>query len=750
MALVAATVAAPQATSTAGAQGGWTGFTATSVPSGLNAGGANTSSAFTAAVTNDIGGDGVDLFVSNHAEASEFLEDWQSTGPLFNESLVQAGGFDSHGAAFSDIDGDGDDDLVETSGRLHDTRIFKNNAGTMSTISSHGLEDNDGRGRTVLMVDIDDDGDMDALIVNLDRTLIETVPGTPDDPEPSELYLNNGSGTTFTKVADPGTVLNNGNLRFAHLTTTGPGTEPVIITSNSFSVGIDTIQTDSASLIAATNPINQTLGTDDNASNLRDIALGDLDGDLSPEFVVARQDDKLGTDNVGAFDTSVPPEPIGDGTPDLLGMLPLGIGQISTSSLVSEAVVDISSDAKVDNCRTIALADYDNDADLDIFGGCAMEESGQTQNVVLLNNGTGTFTIGAASLVPATAAGGTATVALNADFNDDGWIDTYVGGSFDDQAGEDFIFLNQGGTSNHWLKLDLIGSNPDASGAQVFLGSNKWQVRETGHRTHRGQDMKDVHFGLGTQTSVAPLEIMWPDGTFERCSVSGIDQRVTITQGSDDCVDQTKSGLLAAIGTTPDTTPLDPPLFCGGLEVTVDMSKGEVPTSGADVIRGTSGDDTINSLGGNDTICALQGNDTINAGDGFDKVFAGLGDDTLNGGVGNDQLIGGPGVDTSSGGNGNDTIRGGDGNDILQGGNGIDRIYGGNGNDTIRGGKFGDQLYGNLGRDNLFGDEGNDVLRGGAWIDTFDGGTGSDGCTLTDPSGNIETRISCETGVFGL
>ena len=61
MALVATAIAAPQTTTTAGAQG-WTGFTATSVPSGLdvaNPDGTNNSAAFTAAVTNDLGGQGL-------------------------------------------------------------------------------------------------------------------------------------------------------------------------------------------------------------------------------------------------------------------------------------------------------------------------------------------------------------------------------------------------------------------------------------------------------------------------------------------------------------------------------------------------------------------------------------------------------------------------------------------------------------------------------------------------------------------
>jgi Ca2+-binding RTX toxin-like protein len=193
-----------------------------------------------------------------------------------------------------------------------------------------------------------------------------------------------------------------------------------------------------------------------------------------------------------------------------------------------------------------------------------------------------------------------------------------------------------------------------------------------------------------------------------------------------------------------------PEVTCNGLVVTVDLSKGQPPTQGDDVIRGTLGPDRIDGLGGNDTICSLQGDDIVNGGDGFDKVFAGLGWDILTGGAGNDKLVGGPGNDSIRGGNGNDRIQGGDGDDELFGDNGLDRVAGGNGNDILRGGKFADELLGGLGRDALFGDEGNDVLRGGAWIDTMNGGPARDGCTLNDPSGNIEVRISCETGVFGL
>ncbi len=772
MSLVAATVAAPAATTTAAAQGGWNGFETISVPSDLGAEGAlNNSAGWGAGVTNDLGGVATDLWVNNHANRSEALIDFVGGAPVFNQLEAAAAGLsDTHGVTFTDIDGDGDDDLIEAMGRDHNTRVRINTGGVLSAPNeATGLADFEGRGRQVMMVDIDNDGDMDALVANLQRLELDADdnPIPNSSAAPSELYLNNGAGA-FTKVDDTNNVLSDGNIRFAQVTTTGPGEPNVIVTSNGFAFGVDTIRTGETGLVAATNAVTQTVGIDDNATNMRDIALGDLDGDLKPEWVAARQDDFLATDlEENPDDADGNPVPPGDGNPDLLGELAIGIGQVTVNGNDTiDNLVDVSSDLLADNCRAVSLADFDNDGDLDIFGGCTMAENGQDRNIVLLNNGAGSFTIAASSLVPATAAE-TAVVVVNADFNNDGWVDTYVGGGHDNEVAmvgglaEDHIFLNEGGTNN-WLKVELDGSNPDVVGAQVFVGTDKWQVRETGHRFHQGQDMKELHFGLGTQGEIAPVEVMWPDGTFTRCDVAGINQTVTISKddASEACEISTKTELLATLGAAPDMTPVtpepepepepEPVILCNNLEVTVNMAEGEMPTEGDDVIRGTAGNDVINSLGGNDVICALQGDDTINAGDGFDKVFAGAGNDTVTGGAGNDLLIGGAGVDTINGGNGNDRIQGGDGADVLQGQNGKDRISGGNGNDIIRGGKFADTLFGNLGRDQLFGDEGDDVLRGGAWKDIMNGGSQTDGCTLTDPGGLVETRVNCETGVFGL
>ena len=367
--------------------------------------------------------------------------------------------------------------------------------------------------------------------------------GEPDI-EPSTLFLNNGNGS-YTEANDPNNVLFNENiplsdgaqnLRFLSLTSTGPGTDQVIITSNSFAFGVSTLRTDVGVVLSAPTPVTTSLGADDNATQLREIVLGDLDGDLAPEFVAARQQDGLGT--------------VDPATNEIITevSLPIGIGQVTPQG-GPEAVVNVSNSPLASNCRTVSLGDFDNDADLDIFGGCAMLANGQATNIVLLNDGAGNFTVDSSS-VPSTGAI-TSTVSLTADFNDDGWLDTYVGGGFDTEPGEDFIFLNDGG-DNNWLKIDLVGSNPDAIGAQVFVGTDKWQVRETGHRVHYGQDSSTLHFGLGTESVVAPVEIQWPDGTFESCTIAGVNQTVTITQGSANCTTQTASQFQAALDAAPD------------------------------------------------------------------------------------------------------------------------------------------------------------------------------------------------------
>lgn len=114
---------------------------------------------------------------------------------------------------------------------------------------------------------------------------------------------------------------------------------------------------------------------------------------------------------------------------------------------------------------------------------------------------------------------------------------------------------------------------------------------------------------------------------------------------------------------------------CAGKTVTVDLSKGERPTDGDDVILGTAGNDTIFGLGGDDIICGMAGNDRIDGGVGRDKIV---------GGTGRDRLFGGPGPDQLIGRAGNDRLFGQGGNDRLSGGLGVDLIADSRGRNVIR------------------------------------------------------------------
>ena len=89
---------------------------------------------------------------------------------------------------------------------------------------------------------------------------------------------------------------------------------------------------------------------------------------------------------------------------------------------------------------------------------------------------------------------------------------------------------------------------------------------------------------------------------------------------------------------------------CNGAPVTVDLTKGQVPTTGNDVVWGGAGNETIDGLAGNDTICGNGGGDTLLGGIGNDKLFGGAGIDLLNGGAGTDVCNGGAGIDTVAGG----------------------------------------------------------------------------------------------------
>ncbi len=98
------------------------------------------------------------------------------------------------------------------------------------------------------------------------------------------------------------------------------------------------------------------------------------------------------------------------------------------------------------------------------------------------------------------------------DIDNDGRLDAVV----TTNDGPLYVLHNATSTPNHWLILKLVGhrSNRDAIGAEVRVATGRiTQVATvTTASSYLSSSDKRVHFGMGTETVAATIEIRWPSG----------------------------------------------------------------------------------------------------------------------------------------------------------------------------------------------------------------------------------------------
>ena len=99
-----------------------------------------------------------------------------------------------------------------------------------------------------------------------------------------------------------------------------------------------------------------------------------------------------------------------------------------------------------------------------------------------------------------------------ADFDNDGDLDAFILNI--DQPS--LLFKNEGGNKNHWLQIQLQGtkSNRDGLGAKVTVKAGdlvQFDEMKNGTSYLSANDPR-MHFGLGTQTKVDEVIIKWPSG----------------------------------------------------------------------------------------------------------------------------------------------------------------------------------------------------------------------------------------------
>jgi len=177
-----------------------------------------------------------------------------------------------------------------------------------------------------------------------------------------------------------------------------------------------------------------------------------------------------------------------------------------------------------------ALADYDNDGDLDLFIPQIYGDVSYAYSYFYSNDGDLTFTeVSSEAGVKVWNTYGSAWC----DYNEDGWIDLVTGGgtwNSDQSVTTDYmvhLYRNDGASNNDknmWLEVALVGrgSNSNAIGARVKVDVDQdgdgvfdlSMMREVqgGTAAHGQQDSMVLHFGLGNMVEDLRVTTIWPMG----------------------------------------------------------------------------------------------------------------------------------------------------------------------------------------------------------------------------------------------
>ncbi|AWI27223.1 RNA-binding protein [Flavobacterium pallidum] len=207
-----------------------------------------------------------------------------------------------------------------------------------------------------------------------------------------------------------------------------------------------------------------------------------------------------------------------DGDMDILIGSNGGVGHkffrndLDKSNSVEEPFTNITAGSGWDtdgtNNRDYVAYDFDNNGWIDVLSAGGR---------IMFNQGNMTF-------VPATY--GALNMGSIGDLNNDGFLDI---------LNENTIrFAVPNG--NHWIKVALKGtqSNSNGIGARVEIyGAWGKQMRDI--RSGEGFEFMsslNAHFGIGGATSIEKLVITWPNGTIDVIENPAIDSMVTVNEGA--------------------------------------------------------------------------------------------------------------------------------------------------------------------------------------------------------------------------
>ncbi|MFQ6091518.1 MAG: CRTAC1 family protein [bacterium] len=184
------------------------------------------------------------------------------------------------------------------------------------------------------------------------------------------------------------------------------------------------------------------------------------------------------------------------------------------------------------------LFDYDNDGDLDIFISNGDGHRLDTQEELFLANvpgpkGERVFKDVAGQSGEFFRHKSVSRGMAVGDYDNDGDLDVFILNL--DQPS--ILLRNDGGNRNHWLMIQLRGtkSNRDGVGARVTLRTGDLkQVEEKKTGTgYLSQNDPRLHFGLGDRRHIEKVVIRWPSGVTQRLTNIDADKIMTVIEPVD-------------------------------------------------------------------------------------------------------------------------------------------------------------------------------------------------------------------------
>ena len=418
----------------------------------------------------DVDGD-LDLFWISATAQYLYRNDAGKFTDVTSQSGALTGKFAGIGgnAVAGDYDNDGKPDLLVV--RSASLTLFHNDGGKFSDVTATaGLPSYPYLSSSIAFADIDHDGDLDLFICGLAD--LSKTPKSGEDADfpdgfagaPNMLLQNDGNGrfsdvTARAKLSGGGhtTALvptDYNNRRDVDLLVVNYGKAPEL-----FSNMRDGSFRDVANEVGLAANGHWTSA-----------AAGDLNKDGYTDFFFGR------TDGAGVFSIS-------DGREKFkTSVAPSGL----------EAV------------RAAQFLDYDNDGLLDCL---ALTDKGFR---VWRNVGNGWIDVSERAVGPTLSQMNTGRNFAAGDIDSDGDTDIIFG----DSGGGVIVARNDGGNTNHSLRVNLAGkvSNRSGIGAKIEVRAGSLMQKLESYSASPAPAPSDFVFGLGKRTSVDAVRVLWPAG----------------------------------------------------------------------------------------------------------------------------------------------------------------------------------------------------------------------------------------------